>query len=188
MKFLKGDEFPIECLVISFNFAAAARVIRFSKDEFDAVFFSFSFKQLRDKLFRVVEINLSWDPAFSESPLKSIDGRNSIFMKIDFTFDAVAGTIIGESGDIDFSDTPDSEMKRIALPHAVNMFTLKPFSCRLRFCFDSDEKPMFLEDTMYRSPGTGKSELILDPSGSPCWIFPFEPDNSLFQGCWYRFS
>lgn len=173
--------------MISFNLAAAARVIRFSKDEFDAVFFGFSFEQLRDELFPIIEINLSWDPTFSESPLESIDGRNSIFVKIDFAFHAVSGTIIGEPSDIDFANTMDSELEGISLPHAVNMFTLKPFSCGLWFCFDSNEKSVFLEDTMYRSPGTGKFELVLDPSGSPCRIFSFEPNDPLFQGCWYRF-
>ena len=109
-------------------------------------------------------------------------------MKIDFAFHAVAGTIIGESGDIDFSDTPDPELERIPLPHAVNMFTLKSFTRGLRFGFDPNEKPVFFEDSMYRSPGTGQVELVLDPSGSPCRIFPFEPDDPLFQGCWYRLS
>jgi hypothetical protein len=51
----------------------------------------------------------------------------------------------------------------------------------LRFGFDSDEKSMFLEDAMNRSPGTGKVELVLDSSGSPCGIFLFEPDDPLFK-------
>jgi hypothetical protein len=61
------------------------------------------------------------------------------------------------------------------------MTTLESFAGRLRFWFDPDEKPIFLKDTMDRSPGTGKIELVLDPSGSPCRIFPFEPDYPLFQ-------
>jgi hypothetical protein len=40
---------------------------------------------------------------------------------------------------------------------------------------------MFLEDTMDRSPGTGEVELVLDTSGSPCGIFLFEPNDSLFK-------
>ena len=40
---------------------------------------------------------------------------------------------------------------------------------------------MSLEDTMDSSPGTSEVELVLNPSGSPCRIFLFEPDNSLFQ-------
>jgi hypothetical protein len=167
--------------VISFNLAAAARVIRFSKDEFDAVFFGFSFEQLRDELFPIIEINLSWDPTFSESPLESVDGRNSIFVKIDFAFHAVAGTIIGESGDIDLSDTTNSKLERIPLPHAVDMSPLKPFTRRLWFGLDPNEKSIFLEDTMCCSPGTEKIELVLDSSGSPCRIFPFEPNDTLFQ-------
>jgi hypothetical protein len=59
--------------------------------------------------------------------------------------------------------------------------TLESFASRLRFWFYPDEKPMFLEDTMNRSPGTREIELVLDPSGSPRRIFPFEPDNPLFQ-------
>ena len=59
--------------MISFDLAAAARVIRFSEDEFDAMLFGFIFEQLRDKLFPIIEINLARNPAFSESPLESID-------------------------------------------------------------------------------------------------------------------
>jgi hypothetical protein len=106
-------------------------------------------------------------------------------VEIDFTFHAVAGTIVGEPGDIDFSDTTDSELERIALPHAVNMFTLKSFTRRLRFGFDLDEKSVFPENAMNCSPGTREIELVLDPSGSTGGIFPVEPDNPLFQGCWY---
>ena len=58
--------------MISFDLTAAARVIRFSEDEFDAVPFSFSFEQLRHELFPIIEINLSWDPTFSECPSESI--------------------------------------------------------------------------------------------------------------------
>jgi hypothetical protein len=31
---------------------------------------------------------------------------------------------------------------------------------------------VFLENTMHRSPGTGKIELVLDSSDSPCRYFP----------------
>lgn len=102
-------------------------------------------------------------------------------MEVDFAFHTVAGTIVGESSDIDLADTPDLELKGIALPHAVNMLTLEPFAGWLWFCFDSDEKSVFLEDTMNGSPGTGKVELVLDPSGSPGRVFPFEPDYPLLQ-------
>ena len=59
--------------MISFDLAAAARVIRFTEDEFNTVFFGFSFEQRRDKLFPIIEINLSGHPTFSESPLESVD-------------------------------------------------------------------------------------------------------------------
>ncbi len=102
-------------------------------------------------------------------------------MEVDFAFHAVAGTIVGEPGDIDLPDPSDPELEGISLPHAVNMFSLKPFSCGLRFWFDSDEKSMSPEDAMYCSPGTGKVELVLDSPGSPCGIFSFEPDDPLLQ-------
>jgi len=155
MKFFKDDEFPVESLVISFYLAAAARMIRFAEDEFDTVLFCFSFKQLRDELFPIIEIDFPRDPAFSECPLESIDCGSCIFVEIDFAFHAVAGTIVSESGDIDLPDTTDPELERIPLPHAVNMFTLKSFARRLRFGFDPNQESVFLEDSMYGSPGTG---------------------------------
>ena len=109
-------------------------------------------------------------------------------MEVDFTFHAIAGTIVSESGDIDLSNATDSELKSISLPHTVNMLTLEPFAGLLWFCFDSNEKSVFLEDTMNRSPGTGKVELVLDSSGSPCRIFPFESNDPLFQRCRNRSS
>jgi hypothetical protein len=63
-------------------------------------------------------------------------------VEVDFAFHTVSGTIVGESSDIDLADTPDSELKGITLPHAVNMLTLEPFSGGLWFCFDSDEQSM----------------------------------------------
>lgn len=102
-------------------------------------------------------------------------------MQVNLAFHAIPGTVIGESGNVDFSDTSDPELEGIALPHAVNMFTLKPFPSWLGFCLDADEKSVFPENAMNCSPGTRKIELVLDPSGSPCWIFPFESDDPLFQ-------
>jgi hypothetical protein len=61
------------------------------------------------------------------------------------------------------------------------MISLEPFAGWLWFGFDPDEKPVFPENTMDRSPGTGEIELVLDPSGSPRRIFCFEPDDPLFQ-------
>lgn|GEM_PF-3906479 len=43
-KLLEGDEFPVKGLVISFYLAAAARVIRSSEDEFNAMLLCFSFE------------------------------------------------------------------------------------------------------------------------------------------------
>lgn len=76
-------------------------------------------------------------------------------MQVDFTFHAVAGAIVSESGYIDLTDASDPELERIALPHAVNMVSLKSFTRRLRFGFYPNKKSMFLEDTMYCSSGTG---------------------------------
>jgi len=61
------------------------------------------------------------------------------------------------------------------------MSPLKPFTRRLWFGLDPNEKSMFLEYAMYCSPGTGKIELVLDSSGSPCRIFPFEPNDTLLK-------
>jgi hypothetical protein len=63
------------------------------------------------------------------------------------------------------------------------MTPLKPFTGRLGFCLDPNEKSMFLEDTMNCSPGTWEVELVLDPTGSPRGIILLEPDNPLFQRC-----
>lgn len=41
---LKGDEFPEENLVVSFDFPAAARMIRLAEDEFDTMVLSFSYE------------------------------------------------------------------------------------------------------------------------------------------------
>ena len=91
-------------------------------------------------------------------------------MEVDFAFHAVAGTIIGEPGEIDFSDTSNPKLERITLSHDVNRFTLKSFTHRLRFGFDPNEESVFLEDAMYRSSGTRKFELALNSSDTPCRI------------------
>ena len=109
-------------------------------------------------------------------------------MAVDFAFYAITGTIVSESGHIDLSDTTDPKLKGISQPHAVNMLKLKPFTRRLRFGFDSNEESVFLEDSMYRSPGTVQVELVLDPSGSQGWIFFFEPNDPLLHEYRYRSS
>ena len=71
----------------------------------------------------------------------------------------VSGTIIGEPGNANFTNAMDSELEGISLPHAGRIFTLKPFSCGLGFGFDSNEKPMCLENPMNRTPGTREFDL-----------------------------
>ena len=102
-------------------------------------------------------------------------------MQVDLASHAIARAVIGKAGDVDLANAPDAELECIALPHAVDMTTLESFAGWLGFCFYTNKKSMFLEDTMDRSPGTGEVELVLDPSGSPCGIFLFEPNNALFQ-------
>jgi hypothetical protein len=60
------------------------------------------------------------------------------------------------------------------------MLSLESFAGRLWLCLNANVKSMFFENTMDRSPGTGEVELVLDPSGSLCGIFLFEPNNALF--------
>lgn len=102
-------------------------------------------------------------------------------MKVHLASHTIAGTIVGEPGHVDLTDSPDPELEGITLPHAVNMISLEPFAGGLRFGFNPDEKTVFPEDPMNRPPGTGEVELVLDPSGSPRRIFCFEPDDPLFQ-------
>jgi len=102
-------------------------------------------------------------------------------VKIDLTFHPIPRAVIGETGDVDLSDSPDTKLESVALPHAVNMTTLESFAGWLRFCFHTDKETVFLEDSMNRSPGTGEVKLVLDPSGTPRRIFLLEPDYSSFQ-------
>ena len=73
MEFLRGDEFLVERLVISFDLPAASRVIRPAEDEFDIVFLCFSFEDFGDELFPIVEINLTRDSSGTECPAENID-------------------------------------------------------------------------------------------------------------------
>ena len=102
-------------------------------------------------------------------------------MQVDLALHAISGTIIGEPGNVNLADTTNPELEGISLPHAVDMSPLKPFTRRLWFGLDPIEEAVFLECAMYCSPGTGKIELVLDSSGSPCRIFPFELNDTLFQ-------
>lgn len=101
-------------------------------------------------------------------------------MKINLAFHPIPGAVISKTGDIDLANTPYAELERVALPHAVNMMTLESFAGWLRFSFYTNEKSMFFEDTMDRSPGTREVKLVLDPSGTPRRIFLFKPDYSAF--------
>ena len=104
----------------------------------------------------IIKVHSTRDSSCTECPVESVDRRGCIFVEVHCAFHPVTGTIVGESGDMDLATTPDSGLEGIALPHAVNMLTLGPFAGRLWFCFPSDEKSVFLEDTMNRSPGTRK--------------------------------
>jgi len=187
-EFLEGDGFAVESLVVSFNFPTAAWMIGTAEDEFDTVILCFSVECFLDKLLPIIVVNFTRNSSCTECSRESVDRRGCIFVEVDITFHSLTATIIGESGDIDLTNATDSELEGIALPHSVNMLMLKPFAGRLWFSFDSDEKSMFLEDTMNRSPGTGKVELVVDSPGSPCRIFPFESNDPLFQRCWNRSS
>lgn len=115
--------------------------------------------------------------------LESIDNCSSVFVPVDLAFHAIAGTIIGESGDVDFTNAADPQLEGIPLPHAVDMPALEPFTGRLWFSFDPYEKTLFLENPM-NSSGTPEMEVVIDPSGSPCRLFYLEPDYPLFQ--WHQ--
>jgi hypothetical protein len=93
----------VESLGISFNFPAAARVIRPAKDEFDTMDLCFSFECFWTNCFPIIEVNFTRDSSGTECPLESVDRRGCIFVEVDFALHAVAGTIIGESGDIDLA-------------------------------------------------------------------------------------
>ena len=102
-------------------------------------------------------------------------------MKIDLAFHPIPGAVVSKTGDIDLANSTDTKLECIALPHAVDMISLESFAVWLGFCFYTNEKSMFLEDTMDRSPRTREVELVRDPSGTPCRIFLFKPDYSSFQ-------
>jgi hypothetical protein len=71
-KFLKGDEFPIESLVIPFDLTASAWVIGPAEDQFDTVFLSFRFERFSDKLFPIIDVDLTGNPSGAECPLYGI--------------------------------------------------------------------------------------------------------------------
>ena len=73
-------------------------------------------------------------------------------MKIDLAFHPIPGTVVSKTGDIDLANSPNTKLECITLPHAVNMIPLESFAGWLGFCFYTNEKSMFLEDTMDRSP------------------------------------
>ncbi|MCX6691401.1 MAG: hypothetical protein NTW33_04940 [Methanoregula sp.] len=73
-------------------------------------------------------------------------------MQVDLASYAIARTIIGKPGDIDFANAPDAELECIPLPHAVDMTPLESSTGRLWLCLNANEKSMFLENTMDCSP------------------------------------
>ncbi len=73
-------------------------------------------------------------------------------MKIDLAFHPIPGAVVSKTGDIDLTDSPDTKLEGITLPHAINMIPLESFASWLGFSFYTNEKSMFLEDTMDRSP------------------------------------
>jgi hypothetical protein len=76
-------------------------------------------------------------------------------VKIDLAFHPIPGAIVGKPGDIYLADSPDTKLEGIALPHAVNVTTLKSFAGFLGFGFYTNEKSVPFEDPVNGSPGTG---------------------------------
>ena len=52
-------------------------------------------------------------------------------MQVDLASHAIARTIIRKAGDIDFANTPDTELEYIALPHAVDVIFVVPVTVML---------------------------------------------------------
>jgi hypothetical protein len=57
MESLEGDKFLVEQLMISFDLASISRIVLPAEDQFDTVFRCFSFEDLGDELFSIIEIN-----------------------------------------------------------------------------------------------------------------------------------
>jgi hypothetical protein len=94
---------------------------------------------------------------------------------------AISRKNISKAGDIDFTNPPNTDLECNARPHAVDITLLESITRWLRRRLIANEKSLFLENTIYRSPGTGEVELVLDPSCFSCGIFPYESDNSLYE-------
>jgi hypothetical protein len=54
LELFEGDEFLIESLVIPLDLPTATRVVWSAEDQFDSVFFCFSFEDFGDKLFSII--------------------------------------------------------------------------------------------------------------------------------------
>ena len=152
--------------MIAFDFATATLIVWPTEDQFDTLFLCFSFEDFRDKLFSIIEVNFTLDSSGAKRPAKSIDRRCSIFVKIDLTFHSIPRAVIGEPGDVDLSNPPNTKLKSIALPHTINVTTLESFACWLRFCFNTNEKSMSFENPVKGSLGTGQIKLVLDTMGA----------------------
>jgi hypothetical protein len=70
---LEGDEFLVESLVIALDLATTAWIIRPTEDQFDSLFLRFSFEDLGDELFTIIEVNFTRDSSGAECPAESID-------------------------------------------------------------------------------------------------------------------
>jgi hypothetical protein len=90
VEFLKGDEFLVERLVISFDLPATSRVARPAEDQFDIMFLCFSFEEFGDELFSIIEINLTRDSSGTGCPVESIDCSGGIFVKVYLAFHPIA--------------------------------------------------------------------------------------------------
>ena len=73
MEVLEGDEFLIERLVIPFDLATTAGIVRPAEDQFDTVFLCFGFKEFGDELFSIIKVNFTRDSSGTKCPLQGVD-------------------------------------------------------------------------------------------------------------------
>ena len=73
MELLEGYEFQVESPMIAFDLAATSRIVRTTEDKFNSIFLCFSFEDLDDELFSIIEINFTRNSSVAKCPTKSID-------------------------------------------------------------------------------------------------------------------
>ncbi len=73
MEVLEGDEFLEERLVIPFDLATTAWIVRSAEDQFNTVFLRFSFEDFGDELFSIIEVNFTRDSSGTKCPLQGVD-------------------------------------------------------------------------------------------------------------------